>query len=137
MKYSLLLLLVSTVSLLGGCGGGTVSSGGGDVTHFSVNGPTYIPSGTSFNFTVTALDASNNPVSSFSGTVHFTSTDPNAQLPPDAMLVSGSKIFSATIARAGNQMITATETANASITGSSNSIKVGAVAGAYPVEAFG
>jgi len=137
MKHWLLLLLVPTLIFLSGCGGGSVSSGGGEVTHFSVGGPTYIPYGTSFNFTVTALDAANNTVPSFSGTVHFTSTDPNAQLPTDAMLTSGTKIFSATIASAGNQMITATEAANASIAGSSNSIKVGAVAGTYPVEAFG
>ena len=67
MKHWLLLLLVPTLIFLSGCGGGSVSSGGGEVTHFSVSGPTYIPSGTSFNFTVTALDAANNTVPSFSG----------------------------------------------------------------------
>jgi hypothetical protein len=102
-----------------------------------VSGPAFIPSGTSFNFTVTALDASNNTVTSYSGTIHFTSTDPHAQLPPDSTLVSGSKIFSATLTTAGSQMITATDTATASITGTSSSIDVAALAGAFPVETFG
>jgi pectate lyase-like protein len=120
----------------GGSGSGAASV---KVTavHFSVSGPANVPSGISFNFTVTALDASNNTVTSYSGTVHFTSTDPHAQLPPDSTLVSGSKVFSATLMTAGSQMITATDTATASIMGSSNSINVGALADAFPVETFG
>ena len=105
--------------------------------HFSVSGPANVPSGISFNFTVTARDASNNTVTNYSGTVHFTSTDPHAQLPPDSTLVSGSKVFAATLTTAGNQVITATDTATASIAGSSNSISVGALADAFPVETFG
>ncbi len=120
----------------GGSGSGAASV---KVTaiHFSVSGPANIPSGISFNFTVTALDASNNTVTTYSGTVHFTSTDPHAQLPSDSTLVSGSKVFSATLTTAGSQMIAATDTATASIMGSSNSINVGALAGAFPVETFG
>jgi hypothetical protein len=136
-RCSLLLFIACSLSLLGGCGGGSVSSGGGVTTHFSVSGPANIPSGTPFNFTVTALDASNNNVTSYSGTVHFTSSDPKAQLPPDSTLVSGSKAFSATVTTAGKQVITATDVAAASIRGSSNSINVGALAGAFPVETFG
>ena len=139
MKRSLPFLFFALLGLLNACGGGggTTTTPPPSATHFSVNGPTYIPSGTSFNFTVTALDASNNGVTSFSGTVHFTSTDPKAQLPPDSMLVSGTKLFSATVTTAGDQTISATDTASASIAGSSNSITVGAVPGTYPVEAFG
>lgn len=137
MKECLLLLfLSSTLSLLGGCGGGT-SPGAGGATHFSVNGPANIPSGTPFTFKVTALDAANNEVTDYSGTVHFTSSDPHAQLPVDSTLVSGSKVFSATLTTAGNQMITATATATVTITGSSHSINVGALAGVFPVETFG
>ena len=120
----------------GGSGSGAVSVKVASI-HFSVSGPAFTPSGTSFNFTVTALDASNNIVTSYSGTVHFTSTDPHAQLPPDSPLVSGSKVFSATLTTAGSQMITATDTATAFIAGSSSSINVGALAGAFPVETFG
>jgi hypothetical protein len=86
---------------------------------------------------MTALDASNQPVTNYSGTVHFTSTDPHSQLPPDSTLVSGTNVFSATLTTGGNQMITTTDKATSSITGSSNSINVGATVGAFPVEWFG
>lgn len=105
--------------------------------HFSVSAPTNTPSAVSFNFTVTALDASNNIVASYSGTMHFTSTDPHAQLPPDSTLVSGTKVFSATLTAAGTQTITATDTGTSSIKGTSSSINVGAWADAFPVEWFG
>ena len=120
----------------GGSGSGAVSATVTSI-HFSVSGPANVPSGISFNFMVTALDASNNTVTAYSGTVHFTSTDPHAQLPPDSTLVSGTKTFSATLTTAGNQVVTATDTATASIAGSSNSINVGALADAFPVETFG
>src|SRR6266478_701440 len=106
MKRLSLVFLVSSLRLLAACGAGG-GSGGGGVTHFSVNGLANIPSGTPFNLTVTALDAANNPVTSYSGTVHFTSSDPHAQLPPNSTLPSGSKAFSATLTTAGSQMITA------------------------------
>src|SRR5262252_2656508 len=134
MRYVFLLFLATTLSLVGGCGGGKGSPGGGEATHFAVSGPANIPSGTPFNFTVTALDAANNNVAGYSGTVHFASSDPHAQLPKDSTLVSGNGAFSATLTTAGNQMISATATASASITGSSHSINVGALAGAFPVE---
>src|SRR5713226_26094 len=122
-------------------GAGASGSGAVSVTvtpiHFSISGPANVPSGISFNFTVTALDASNNTVTAYSGTVHFTTTDPHAQLPPDSTLASGSKVFAAILTTAGNQVITATDTATASIAGSSNSINVGALADAFPVETFG
>jgi pectate lyase-like protein len=137
-KFWFFLLLAFNLSLLDGCGGG----GGGSpppptATHFSVSAPANTPNAISFNFTVTALDASNNTVTSYSGTAHFTSTDPHAQLPPDSTLVSGTKVFSATLTTGGNQMITATDKTTSSITGSSNSINVGALADAFPVETFG
>src|SRR5213082_392107 len=72
-----------------------------------------------------------------SGTVHFTSTDPRVQLPPDSTLSSGTRVFSATLTTAGGQMITATDAAKASIAGTSNAINVGALAGAFQVETFG
>jgi len=86
---------------------------------------------------VTALDASNQAVTNYSGTVHFTSTDPHSQLPPDSTLVSGTKVFSATLTTGGSQMITTIDKAASSITGSSNSINVGALVDAFPVEWFG
>jgi pectate lyase-like protein len=135
-----LIFLALSLNLLSGCGGGgsaPPANGPGPATHFSVSAPVTIPSGISLNFTVTALDASNQTATAYSGTVHFTSTDPHAQLPADSTLASGSKVLSATLTTAGSQMIAATDTAMASITGNSNSIGIGALADAFPVETFG
>ena len=136
-KSSLSLIVVSSLCL-SACGG----SGGtlpppAKATHFSVSSPGNIPSGTFFNFTVTALDASNHPVDNYSGSVHFTSSDPSAQLPQDSPVVSGSQTFSSTLITAGNQTITVTDKTTSSIGGSSNPINVGTLAGVFPVEWFG
>jgi len=136
-KFLLFLFLASSLSLLDSCGGGTITTPPPPATHFSVSSPANIPIGMPFNFTVQALDSSNQTVMSYSGTVHFTSTDPHALLPADSTLVSGTNVFSATLTTAGNQMITATDKATSSITGSSNSINIGALPDAFPVEWFG
>jgi hypothetical protein len=132
-------VLASSLSLLSACGGGGGASPPPPptATHFSVSAPANTPSSTSFNFMVTALDASNHTLTNYSGTVHFTSTDLYAQLPADSTLESGTKVFSATLTTAGSQTITATDTATSSIKGTSSSINVGALAGAFPVEWFG
>jgi len=128
-----------TCSGPGGSGSGGVSvnvaAAVGNAIHFLLSGPANADSGVSFSLTVSALDASNNTVTTYSGTVHFTSTDPHAQLPPDTALVAGTGTFAATFAIPGSQTITGTDTATASITGSSKSINVGAQA--FPVELFG
>jgi hypothetical protein len=130
MKKSLLLLVsICSLWLLNGCGGGSSSPPPltPDVaTHFSVASATVTPTaGTAFNFTVTALDGSNGVVSSYAGTVHFTSSDGQALLPANSTLTNGTGTFSATLKTAvGGQTITATDTITASITGTSNSIKV-------------
>jgi hypothetical protein len=126
-KYLLLQILISGLSLLSGCAsGGSTPTPPPPVTgatHFSVTPATSAPTaGTAFNFTVTALDSSNNTYSSYSGTVHFTSTDAKAVLPADASLTNGTASFSATLKTAGAQTITAT----ANIVGSSTSITVSA-----------
>jgi hypothetical protein len=123
---------VVTAVLLTSCGG---DSGGTSspppppppppaATHFSVTGPAVATAGTAFNFTLTALDASNKGVTGYSGTVHFTSTDGQAVLPANSALANGTKTFSATLKSAGGQTITGTDTASASITGTSSSIKI-------------
>jgi hypothetical protein len=61
--------------------------------------------------TVTAVDAYGNVDSTYNGTVHFTSTDPQAVLPPDLTLVSGTGSTSATLRTAGQEGITATDAA--------------------------
>jgi DNA/RNA endonuclease G (NUC1)/fibronectin type 3 domain-containing protein len=88
-------------------------------THFSVTAPANVTSGTAFNVTVTALDASNNTVTGYTGTVHFTSSSAGS-LPADYPFVagdSGAHTFSITLTSTGAQSITATDGA---ITGSAN-----------------
>jgi hypothetical protein len=129
---------VLSANLLSGCAGGGGGTGGGaTTTHFSVLGPANVPSGTPFTFTVTAQDASNNPVTAYSGTLRFTSTDTQAQLPGNTVLASGRGSFSATLTTPGNQMITATDVSPLALAGASSAITVGALADAFPVNTFG
>ncbi|HEX7422200.1 MAG TPA: hypothetical protein VF505_20135 [Thermoanaerobaculia bacterium] len=95
-------------------------------THFVVSAPASATAGTAFNFTVTAQTATNTTATTYSGTVHFTSTDGAAVLPANATLVNGVGTFSATLKTAGSQTITATDTVTASITGTSGPIVVSA-----------
>jgi subtilisin-like proprotein convertase family protein len=95
------------------------------VTHFAVNAPSFVYQTFPFNFTVTALDQSNNTVN-YTGTVHFTSTDTQAHLPPDSVVNNGSGTFSATLEHfMFIESITATDTTSPSITGTSNCISIG------------
>jgi FG-GAP-like repeat/FG-GAP repeat len=105
----------------------------GSATHFSVNAPGNAAAGTAFNFMVTALDASNNAATSYSGTVRFSSTDPGADLPANSTLTNGTADFPAALKAIGAQTISATDTVTASITGISNSIDVRAATAANPV----
>jgi CSLREA domain-containing protein len=86
--------------------------------------PTPITVGVAGNFTVTAEDAFGNFTPGYTGTVHFTSSDLQAALPGDATLTNGVGTFSATLKTAGTQSLTATDTANGSITGSQSGIVV-------------
>jgi len=96
-------------------------------THFSVTSTTTTSTaGTSFNFSVSALDAANNVFTSYPGTVKFTSSDAQATLPANATLTNGVGTFSATLKTAGGWAVTATDTVTASITGSSSAITVNA-----------
>jgi subtilisin-like proprotein convertase family protein len=94
----------------------------GTATHFSVSAPTSATAGSSFQITVTALDASNNTVTGYTGTVHFTTSDTGVQvsLPANAMLTGGAGNFYVTLVTVatGSQTVTATDTANSTITGS-------------------
>src|SRR5271167_1830657 len=137
IKLSQLLFLACSLGLLGGCGGsgsGNPGGGGGAATQLAVSGPASSGAGFSFTLTVTARDASNNVASGYSGTVHFTSSDPAVALPHDSTLVSGTQTFTATLTNAGFQTITATDTVSASLMGS---LSVTAVAGDFPVNSFG
>lgn len=80
-------------------------------------------------FVVEARDPYGNLDKSYDGTVHFTSTDPLASMPDDFTFTAadgGDKIFSATFKTPGTQVITATDIATPSITGSQTGIQVNA-----------
>jgi len=93
-------------------------------THFAVSAPATAFINNAFNFTVTAQDQFNNTATTYGGTVHFSSTDGAAVLPANTTLVNGVGNFSATLKTLGNQTITATDTSNAAITGTSGLINV-------------
>ena len=96
----------------------------GPATHFEVIAPPVVVMFHGFNFTVRALDQSNNTATGYTGTVHFTSTSQQALLPPDGTLINGFRTFGADLQTVGIQTITATDTVNPSITGTSNDILV-------------
>ena len=126
--------LLNQVTVSGGGSGkalgtdSTIVVNASSVIHFSVAPPATATAGSAISFTVTALDATNNTVGSYAGTVHFTSSDAQAVLPADSTLTSGSGAFSATFKTAGNQTLTATDNAVSSITGTSTGTVVSAAA---------
>ncbi|HJQ40358.1 MAG TPA: hypothetical protein VKB93_24705, partial [Thermoanaerobaculia bacterium] len=100
----------------------TVNAAPQVATHFSVTAPASVTNGVPFNVTVTALDASNVTVPGYTGTVHFTSSSAGT-LPSDYTFTggdAGSHTFSVTLTTNGSQTITATDMANASITGTAS-----------------
>ena len=103
-----------------------VSSGPGP--SFNVTAPSSATSGSPVSLTVTALNPYNKGTdTAYVGTVHFTSSDPAATLPADFDFLSsdqGSSTFSATFMTSGSQTITATDTSNNTIVGTSNSVSV-------------
>ena len=110
-------------TLLAGCGGGS-STPRPSATHLSVTAPSNVTAGTAFNFTVTALDASNGVVVSYSGTIEFESSDTQAMLPSPSKLTNGTGTFSAILKTTGNETITAIDTATATNTGHSGVIQI-------------
>ncbi|MFD2874409.1 T9SS type A sorting domain-containing protein [Mucilaginibacter ximonensis] len=73
--------------------------------------------GTAFNFSVYAVDAGNNVISTINDNIAITSTDANAALPASAALSSGTQTFNFTFKTAGSFKITATDaTASKTIT---------------------
>lgn len=93
--------------------------------HLALNAPPGTISGTSFDITVAALDPYGNVDTNYSGTITFTSTDsdPGVVLPADYTFQStdnGSHTFAAgiTLITPGDQTLTATDTANSTISSS-------------------
>jgi TolB protein len=82
--------------------------------------PTSVTAGTVVSGTIIATGASGDTAIGYGGTVHFTSTDPAAQLPPDHTFVPadrGSYAFTVTFKTAGAQMLTAIDLAESFLSG--------------------
>jgi Concanavalin A-like lectin/glucanases superfamily len=93
----------------------------GPTASFEVTSPNPVTHGGSFSLTVVARDQFFNTSTSYSGTVHFTSTDPLATLPAQYTFSGGDNgghTFSVTLGTPGSQTITVTDTVTAALTGS-------------------
>ena len=110
---------------------GTIATAAAAATHFTVGAPATSTAGTAFTITVTAQDAYGNTATSYSGTVHVTSSDGSAVLPADGTLTNGLGTFSVTLDTSGNQTVTATDTVSGSITGVSGTIATAAAAATH------
>jgi hypothetical protein len=110
---------------------GTITVSAAAASHLSVTAPGSATAGTAFTVTVTALDAFNNTAVSYTGTVHFTSSDAVVTLPVNYTFLAGDNgvhVFTSavTLNTSGTQTVTATDTVTGSITGTSSGILLGA-----------
>jgi hypothetical protein len=108
---------------------GTIDIGAFEVqTLLVVSGfPTTPTAGVAGSFTLTAVNHDGSTDTGYTGTVHFTSSDPRAGLPDDYTFTTadnGTHPFTATLKTAGPQSLTATDTASAYIAGSETGITV-------------
>jgi Ca2+-binding RTX toxin-like protein/streptogramin lyase len=88
------------------------------------------------SFSLTALDPYGNVTAGYRGTVHFTSSDGQADLPLDYTFIAddqGTHIFVATLKMAGTHWLTATDTAAGVVTGSQAGIAVAPAAASFLV----
>jgi hypothetical protein len=85
-------------------------------TTLSLTGlPTSITAGQSGTVTLTARDGSGNVLTGYTGTVHFSSSDPQAVLPADYPFTAadqGSHTFSVTLRTAGGQFVLVSDAVN-------------------------
>jgi len=124
-KYLLALLSVCGPPVLAGCGGGSSTPPPPVATHLSVTAASStITAGTALSITVSALDPAAALVSSYTGSVHFTSTDSQAVLPADTPLTGGTVTIQVTLKSAGTQTVTAGDVANKLTAGTTGSIAV-------------
>ena len=108
---------------------GVINSSVGPIDHFLVTaGSSSVTAGAGFGLTVTAQDASNQTVTTYAGTVQFTSNDPSAPLPAASItFVSGSGngvgFMTGTLYKANlttGWTVTATDMSNGAIFGSAS-----------------
>ncbi len=88
--------------------------------------------GTPTTFMVVATDLFGNMVANYTGTAHFTSSDPQADLPADYTYTAadgGSHTFTGTLKTAGNQVFKAADATALTLVGNSNGVLVTPIAG--------
>jgi putative cell wall-binding protein len=93
-------------------------------THLTATAAATATAGSSFVVTVKALDGGGNVVTGYAGTVKLTSTDSAAVLPANSTLSSGQHAFTVTLKTAGSQTVTASDTANSGLSGTTAMIVV-------------
>jgi len=103
--------------------------GTGLFPNYVISAPSTIQAGTPFIVTVTAKNPAGNKGTdtAYVGKVHFTSNDPSAVLPADFTYViadQGAASFTVTLNSLGSRTITATDTLNGNIVGTSSAIEV-------------
>jgi len=92
----------------------------GTTTHLAVNSPASSTTGQALQFTVTAQDIFNATVTSYTDTVHFTSSDTAATLPSDYTFTSsdaGIHQFNVTFNTAGAQSLAVSDTTSTGVVG--------------------
>ncbi len=99
----------------------TVSTGGG------------ITAGTPIPITILALDPVGNFDSTYTGTVHFASSDTQAVLPVNSTLTAGVRVFTGTLKTAGTQSVTVNDTVTTSMTGTASGLVRAAAISTYTV----
>ncbi len=105
-------------------GSGAVSVSPLAATHFVVSAPSSTVAGGVFAITVTAKDALGNTATGYTGMVYISSSDGQATMSADATLTAGVGYFGAALRTSGNQTLTATDTTNSSLSGTSTAIAV-------------
>jgi Ca2+-binding RTX toxin-like protein len=113
----------------------------GDWRTLQVNGfPSPTTAGAAHTVIVTALDSNGNLLPGYTGTVHFTSSDPQAGLPDDFTFIpadNGTHTFTANLKTAGLQSVTVTDTGPTAFSGSQGGIVVNpAAASTFQVSGF-
>jgi len=98
------------------------------IISLQITAPANVGVGAAFTVVVAAKDQNNNTVTNYNGTIHLTSTDPQAVLPADFVLTGGTKQVSVKLRTIGTWTVSAKDTANASLTATSGNISVGAAA---------
>src|SRR5205085_5888636 len=89
-------------------GSATVTVNAGSPSKLAVTGPATAKAGTPFTVTISVRDAYGNATPGYTGTIHFTSSDPRAALPADYTFGSadqGSHSFTITFKTAGAQTL--------------------------------